>query len=265
MEHRQGYYSVRHHYSTKMMRISLAVGVVWGVATLCLAIITGLVLIQDQWIGDTEVSKGPGNFGLWRWCSDSRDGLARCRGELSDFSTFLSPAFRSATVFTALSLLSTCITVLVWPAFCFSRSSPVFKMCGVMQILSGLFLLVGLLCFPAGWDNASVVGVCGPLADQFQLGTCGVRWTYLLAVVGCCDAFLLGMMALTLGCKVIQAESSTSLTPVPSGQGYLMDNMQLTAEMKTNQPIMIGDRYSDYSHHNTMDQNTTYNHNNFQL
>jgi len=265
MEQRQGYYSsVRHHYSTKMMRISLAVGVVWGVATLCLAIITALVLMQDQWIGDTEVSKGPGNFGLWRWCSDSRDGLARCRGELHTFSSFLSPAFRSATVFTALSLLSTCITVLVWPAFCFSRSSPVFKMCGVMQILSGLFLLVGLLCFPAGWDNASVVGVCGPLADRFQLGTCGVRWAYLLAVVACCDAFLLGMMALTLGCKVIQAESPSSLPPVPSGQGYLMDNMQLTQEMKTN-PIMIGDRYSDYSHHNTMDQNTTYNHNNFQL
>ena len=29
-----------------------------------------LFIFKDQWIGDTEQSKGPGNFGLWRWCSD---------------------------------------------------------------------------------------------------------------------------------------------------------------------------------------------------
>ena len=46
MDSKHGYHSVSHHYSTKMMRTSLAVGVVWGVATLCLAIITGLVFMQ---------------------------------------------------------------------------------------------------------------------------------------------------------------------------------------------------------------------------
>ena len=25
---------------------------------------------QDEWIGDTPVSKIPGKFGLWRWCAD---------------------------------------------------------------------------------------------------------------------------------------------------------------------------------------------------
>ena len=75
-------------------------------------------------------------------------------------------------------------------------------------------------------------------------------------MVACCDAFLLGkddsfsinnpcnlgMLALTLGCKVIHAEVSQSLSPVPTGQGYLVDNMQLGTEMKSNQPIIIGDR-----------------------
>ena len=46
MEQKQSYHSVSQHYSTKMMRTSLAVGVVWGVASLCLAIITGLVFMQ---------------------------------------------------------------------------------------------------------------------------------------------------------------------------------------------------------------------------
>ena len=27
---------------------------------------------QDQWIGDSDNSKGPGNFGLWRWCTDTQ-------------------------------------------------------------------------------------------------------------------------------------------------------------------------------------------------
>ena len=40
------YHSVSHHYSTKMMRTSLAVGVIWAVASLCLAVIVGLVFIQ---------------------------------------------------------------------------------------------------------------------------------------------------------------------------------------------------------------------------
>ena len=154
--------------------------------------------MQDQWIGDTPISKGPGNFGLWRWCSDSRDGLDRCRGELTDFSTLLSPAFLSATVFTGLSLLTTCITVIIWAAFCFCRSvlhntavitdtlytgllqySKFVEQCKFSQVrfcfiscreffiiseyFLGVFLLVAILSFPAGWDNSSVVGVCGPL------------------------------------------------------------------------------------------------------
>ena len=46
MDPKHAYHSVSYHYSTKMMRTSLAVGVVWVVASLCLAIITGLVFVQ---------------------------------------------------------------------------------------------------------------------------------------------------------------------------------------------------------------------------
>ena len=30
----------------------------------------------------------------------------------------------------------------------------------------GLALLVAILSYPAGWDNSSVVGVCGPLVNN---------------------------------------------------------------------------------------------------
>ena len=36
----------------------------------CCSAAGGDVMLQDQWMGDTPQSKGPGNFGLWRWCSD---------------------------------------------------------------------------------------------------------------------------------------------------------------------------------------------------
>ena len=87
---RPAYPSVQSHYAAKMVRLALSVGVVWGVASTCLAILLVTVflqvgccsaavlqccrrcdvMLQDQWIGDTPLSKGPGNFGLWRWCSD---------------------------------------------------------------------------------------------------------------------------------------------------------------------------------------------------
>ena len=33
-------------------------------------ILTTFPYSQDQWIGDADNSKGPGNFGTWRWCTD---------------------------------------------------------------------------------------------------------------------------------------------------------------------------------------------------
>ena len=61
-----------------------------------------------------------------------------------------------------------------------------------MQFMSGLSLLIGLLSFPAGWDNDEVRGVCGPKADDYQLGSCGVRWAFALAVIALFDTIILG-------------------------------------------------------------------------
>ena len=35
-------------------------------------------VLQDQWIGDAENSKGPGNFGIWRWCVDRWSVALNC-------------------------------------------------------------------------------------------------------------------------------------------------------------------------------------------
>ncbi len=53
----------------------------------------------------------------------------------------------------------------------------------------GLCFGIGILCFPAGWDNAHVRGICGPEANDYKLGDCGIRWGYVLAVIAFFDAW----------------------------------------------------------------------------
>ena len=36
-------------------------------------------MFQDQWIGDSDYSKGPGNFGLYSWCTDRLDAISGLR------------------------------------------------------------------------------------------------------------------------------------------------------------------------------------------
>ena len=84
------------------------------------------------------------------------------------------------------------LSVSLYILFIVSRSSDVFKICGSMQFMSGLSLLIGLLSFPAGWDNDEVRGVCGPEADDYKLGSCGVRWAFALAVIALFDTIILG-------------------------------------------------------------------------
>eukprot|EP00090_Calanus_glacialis_P015447 TRINITY_DN2438_c0_g1_i1.p1 TRINITY_DN2438_c0_g1~~TRINITY_DN2438_c0_g1_i1.p1 ORF type:complete len:287 (-),score=77.80 TRINITY_DN2438_c0_g1_i1:108-968(-) len=256
------YHERSHYYSTKYMRSSKAVGVLWGIFTMCYTILAIVVFMQDQWIGDADNSKGPGNFGTWRWCTDSQDGREICRGRLDDFGTILSPAFRAATVFTGLAVIISILCVVALVLFFMCRSSDVFKICGTMQYLSGLCLGIGILSFPAGWDNDEVRGVCGPEADDFNLGTCGIRWAFVLAVIAFFDSIILGCLAFTLATKKLKfLEEPAYMNPSSMYQGeinpgFMGDNMSLTGSRKSGglQPVMLmphgpqDDRYSEYSH-----------------
>jgi len=267
MEAELKYRETSHYYSNKFMRNSKAVGVLWGIFTVCYAIITIVVFMQDQWIGDSDNSKGPGNFGLWRWCTDTQDNQRICRGRLDEFSTILSPAFRAATVFTGLAVIIIILCIIAFVLFFMCRSSDVFKICGAMQLLSGLCLAIGILSFPAGWDNDEVRAICGEEADDYKLGSCGVRWGYVLACVGFFDAIILGCLAHTLAgkkMKLLEELSDPAYYHSRPGSmykgeinpGFLGDNQSLAGSRKSVnlQPVMLMphghadmDRYSEYS------------------
>jgi len=52
--------------------------------------------------------------------------------------------------------------------------------------------------FPTGWDDLRVRQVCGQQAGEFDLGSCGVRWGFVLAIVLVFDALILAVLAFVL-------------------------------------------------------------------
>ena len=134
------------YFTSKYIRNSKAVGILWGIFTICSAVLNIVVFASENWVGDTATSKGPGHFGLWKFCtvlsSDAESavggGKVVCIGEVNNFGSILSPAFRAASVFVGLSVLVMLLCVGMLITFlCCKKSSSVFEICGTMQFLSG--------------------------------------------------------------------------------------------------------------------------------
>lgn len=68
---------------------------------------------------------------------------------------------------------------------------------------AGLFLILGLILYPAGWGSQKVVGYCGHYASAYKLGECSLGWAFYTAIGG---------TVLTFICAVFsaQAEIATS-------------------------------------------------------
>jgi hypothetical protein len=82
----------------------------------------------------------------------------------------------------------------------------------IFIILAGAFLVVGVLAFPGGWSDPSVQEVCGPSARHFYPGQCGLRWAYILAMIGVADVLVLAALAFTLAVRHVKL---LSLQPYP--------------------------------------------------
>ena len=67
------YVESSHVYATNYIRNSKAIAVLWGVFTICYAIIGIVAFITPEWIGDLE-HENPGRFGLWMRCTFGATG-----------------------------------------------------------------------------------------------------------------------------------------------------------------------------------------------
>jgi hypothetical protein len=65
-------------------------------------------------------------------------------------------------------------------------------------------MLVGVLIFPSGWDSQAVKEVCGNDADNYLSGQCGIRWAFILAIIGVIDCMVLSILAFVLGTRYVK-------------------------------------------------------------
>jgi len=203
MEHEVTYSSELtkiHH--TNYVRNSRAVAVLWGIFVVVYAILNIVVFIQPQWFGDTGSSDLPGFFGLWRFCELLSDGADySCTGDFLDFVDIDNSAFQAASIFVGVSALLFLMSIIGFLLFFFLNTATVLRVCGWFQIIGALCMFLGCVIFPSGWDSPAVRRVCGISADKYDLGQCGIRWAFILAIVLVLDAIVLAVLAFVLAAK----------------------------------------------------------------
>ncbi|EDO26369.1 predicted protein, partial [Nematostella vectensis] len=92
--------------------------------------------------------------------------------------------------------------------FCFQSCGrkSLFQIGGLIQAIGGLFLVIGLVLYPAGWGNRRVEKLCAiryQKADPFVMNECSFGWAFYATLGATIGAFVCAFLA-------TQAEKSTS-------------------------------------------------------
>ncbi|XP_047117968.1 LHFPL tetraspan subfamily member 3 protein [Schistocerca piceifrons] len=258
------YVESSHMYATNYVRNSKAIGVLWGIFSICYAIIVVVSLVTPEWVGDTMEAETTGRFGLFARCMfPPGGGPERCEGGLDDLRAAPSGAFRAAAVLVAAAALLALIAIAAMLLFFFVPATTVFHVCAWIQVLSAVSLGAGVAVFPAGWDAAEVRAMCGPAAGLYQLGACGLRWAFLLALIGCLDAAILAALAFILATRHVRLQpepayaNNGSLYKGEVNGGFVGDAQSVAGSRKSLNlhPVLLmpqphgpeADRFSEFS------------------
>lgn len=79
-------------------------------------------------------------------------------------------------------------------------------------------MIVGCATFPVGWTEDEVKKVCNG-SDKYMLGSCGIRWAYLLATIGCLDAVILATLAFILATRHVRLQPDPHYVPASLFKG----------------------------------------------
>lgn len=114
--------------------------------------------------------------------------------------------WKAGIIFFGIGLSLVSFTALTSLLGCCCRSicrKSIFTVSGLIQAIGGLFLIFGLVMFPAGWGNEKVRDYCGQNAAPFDLDQCDLGWAFYTAVGSTLLIFICSMLS-------VQAEISTS-------------------------------------------------------
>nr|CAH7732723.1 unnamed protein product [Callosobruchus chinensis]CAI5831109.1 unnamed protein product [Callosobruchus analis] len=248
-------------YATRYVRNSKAIGVLWAIFTICYAIIAVVSFVTPEWIGDAVDANGDsrGKLGLWSVCYSTDNG-EECTGRLDDFMSIPTNAFQAATAFVGLSCVFALLTICTMILFFFCHSTTVYHVSAWLQLISAACMIAGTSIFPAGWADDSARKICGPGAEKFSLGSCRIRWAYLLAAIGCLDAVILSTLAFILATRHIRLQADPHYSTAPSifkgemNSGFMNDTASVAGSRKSMSihPVLMvhpgqDDTYSQFS------------------
>ncbi|CAG9863378.1 unnamed protein product [Phyllotreta striolata] len=246
-------------YATSYVRNSKAVGVLWAIFTICYAIIGIVAFISTEWIG-TISGDNPGKIGLWGVCS-LEENAEPCRENFWEHFLDIANAFQAATAFVGLAAATAVLTVLAMMMFCFCHSTTVYHISAWLQLISAACMIAGCAVFPAGWDSDGTRKICGASANKYALGECQIRWTYILAAIGCLDAVILSTLAFLLALRHIKLQPDPHYSTSPSlfkgemNGAFMGDSASVAGSRKSlsiHHPVLLvhpgqDDTYSQFS------------------
>ncbi|KAK7872680.1 hypothetical protein R5R35_002672 [Gryllus longicercus] len=259
------YVESSHMYATNYVRNSKAIGVLWGVFSICYAIIVAVAFATPEWLGDPAAvaSDHSARFGLFARCyyRTGAEGGPDCQGGLDELTSLPTVAWQLAAVLVALAALFALLAVAAMLLFFFLPATAVFRSAAWIQLFSALTLTAGVAAYPAGWDAPEVKLTCGTAAGLYEPGGCRLRWAFLLAAVGCLDAAVLAALAFILAARHVRLQAepgpppgAASLYKGEVNNGFVGDAHSVAGSRKSLNlhPVLLmpgneADRFSEFS------------------
>lgn len=185
-----------------------------------LAVIAGLM--TPKWLcgsprpftNSSDILYRP-SIGIYNRCRKIRRSIGgvpelNCYKFARDFMDIPSAAWRACLFFLCFGTFLLAIAVFMsMVGFCVQSlgKKSIFSVGGVIQSLAALFLVIGLVLYPAGWGNDVVDELCTkkPLqtAGAFKINDCSLGWAFYAVMGGTLSSFLCSLLS-------AQAEKSTS-------------------------------------------------------
>ncbi|CAL8296258.1 LHFPL tetraspan subfamily member 2 protein [Gadus morhua] len=190
----------------------------WTLFSIMVAFAELIAFMSPDWLlgyprpgpGVGGVLSGGGEYrpslGLYSRCLRIGGRAVTCGPYAQTFGEVASGFWQGAMLFLAAgTLVLGCVACMSIFTLCFQSClrKSIFNICGLLQAIAGLLLMVGLMLYPAGWGSEKVVDYCGNEASPFRPDQCSLGWAFYAAIGGTLASFVCAVFS-------AQAEVATS-------------------------------------------------------
>ncbi|XP_051962726.1 LHFPL tetraspan subfamily member 2 protein-like [Xyrauchen texanus] len=162
---------------------------------------------ESNFTVSTSLRSNQRTLGIYNRCLKvANQKVVQCGPYATDFMEIASGFWQATVIFLVIGIFLLCIVgILSVFSMCFQSilKKSIFNVCGLLQGIAGLFLILGLMLYPAGWGSRKVVDYCGQDASPYKVGLCSLGWAFYTAIGGTVLTFICAMFS-------AQAEIATS-------------------------------------------------------